>query len=379
MKVALVAHHVRPTGGQDRYLLELARHLSRRHEIHLVTVRAEGCEDVAATVHPVSVADRPVLLLQARFARRAAAIVARLGCDVVHVVGGAVPGATVITAQYVHAAWREARERYDVREGSAPRRWYQRLVGRRAERDEWRAFRDPDVRAIIAVSVRTAGELAAHYGVDAARTAVIYNGVDPEVFDPTRHADARAALRRDLGLAGDAPLVLLVGTYARKGLDTAIAALARASTTAHLVVAGAGDDALARRWAAAAGMAGRLHLLGMRRDVERLFAASDAFVLPTRYEPFGMVIAEAMASRLPVVVSACAGAAELIRHGENGFVVEAADDVEGFAAGLRAALDDPARRAAIGLAARSTAAALAWTHVAEQTERVYRQALEAGT
>ncbi len=377
MKVALVAHHVRPTGGQDRYLLELARHLSGRHDVHLVTVQAEGCEGMPATVHEVGVPDRPVLLLQGRFARRAAAIVERLRCDVVHVVGGAMPGATVITAQYVHAAWREARERYGVHEGSTLQSWYQRFVSGRAERDERRAYRDPRLRQVIAVSLRTAGELATHYGVDPARTTVVYNGVDPDVFDAARHVDARATLRRELRLHDDTPLALLVGTYARKGLDTALTAVAGAAPSLHLVVAGEGDARLARRWAAAAGMSGRLHLLGLRRDTERLFAACDVFVLPTRYEPFGMVVAEAMASGLPAVVSACAGAAELIRHGENGFVVEAADDVAGFVAGLRGALD-PARRAAIGQAARATATGLAWARVAEQTESVYRRALEAG-
>jgi glycosyltransferase involved in cell wall biosynthesis len=203
----------------------------------------------------------------------------------------------------------------------------------------------------------------------------VYNGSDPAVFDRSRHPDARAELRRQFALAPDTPIALLIGTYARKGLETAILAIARSGNALHIAVAGAGDVELARRWAERAGIATRLHLLGPRRDVDRLYAAADIFILPTRYEPFGMVIAEAMQSELPVVVSGCAGAAELIAHGQNGFVVEAADDVEGFATHLKALAADPDLRRRVGRAARAATLGLAWSEVAAQTEAVYRRAL----
>jgi UDP-glucose:(heptosyl)LPS alpha-1,3-glucosyltransferase len=375
VKIALVAHHARPTGGQDRYLLELARHLGGRHDVHLVVVRAEGTDGMGVTVHELGFKDRPVLALEPRFARRAAALVAGAGYDIVHGVGGSLPGANVITAQYCHTAWHEARKRYRVHEGTRLGAWYQTLVGAQAVAYERRAYGDPALRAVIAVSRVTAGELAHHYGVAANRITVVHNGADATVFDRARYPTARQALRHELGIPAESPVALLVGTYARKGLDTAIAAVARASSTLHLVVAGAGDGDAARRWAAAAGMADRLHLLGARSDVARLYAAADVFILPTRYEPFGMVIAEAMASSLPVIVSACSGAAELIDPGVSGYVVETADDAEGFAAHLRTLLADPAHRDGVGRAARQAAQAVAWPNVAAQTEAVYHAAL----
>jgi len=381
VKLALVVHHARPTGGQDRYVLELARGLAPRHEVHLVVVRAEGLDGAAVRVHELPIPDRPVLFLQPRFARAAAAIVARERFDLVHAVGGCLPGASVVTAQYVHAAWRAARRRYHVRESpTLVHALYHRLVGRQAEAFDRRTYGHPALRAVIAVSRRTRDELARHHGVGTERIRVVPNGVDPATFDRARWPGARAELRAALGggLAGDAPVALLIGTFARKGLDTAIAALARASGTAHLVVAGTGDTDWANRVAGASGLAGRLHLLGPRRDIAALCAAADVFLLPTRYEPFGMVIAEAMAASLPVVVAGCAGAAEYVRNGENGFVVEDADDVEGFAAALRAILADRSRAEAVGRAARETAGALAWPLVVAQTEAVYRLAAGAG-
>lgn len=374
MKIALVAHHARPGGGQDRYILELARHLAPRHDVHLVVVRAEGCEDLGVTIHELGLADRPVLALSPRFARRAERVLADRGFDIVHAVGGSLPGANVITAQYCHLAWQEARRRYRVHEGTALERLYHRVVDLQNVTYERRAYGTPLLRQVIAVSRGTAAELSRFYGVPDRQITVVHNGADPAEFDAARYPDARAALRGTLGLPADAPIALLIGTYARKGLDTALHAAGRASQTLHLVVAGAGDDALAHRWASGAGMAGRLHLLGPRTDVARLYAAADIFVLPTRYEPFGMVIAEAMQSSLPVVVSASAGAAELIAPGLSGFVVESADDAEGFATHLRALMADPALRAAVGRAARLAALPLAWPEVAARTEALYARA-----
>ncbi len=374
MRIALVAHHARPGGGQDRYLLELARHLAPRHEVHLVVSRAEGCEGIGVTVHELGLPDRPVLALSHRFARRAAALVASQHFDVVHGVGGSLPGCTVITAQYCHLAWHEARARYHVHEGSITDRLYHKLVDRQNVAYERRAYGSPALRQVIAVSRGTAAELRRFYDVPARLTTVVYNGADPAIFDRARHPDAAAALRLELKIDDAATIALLVGTYWRKGLDTAIAAVARASDSLHLVVAGSGDDARARRCAAAAGLARRLHLLGPRADIARLYAASDMFVLPTRYEPFGMVIAEAMQSGLPVVVTASAGAAELITPGVSGFLVDAADDADGFATHLRALCADPRRRIQVGREARAAALAVAWPQVAAQTEAVYQRA-----
>ena len=375
MKIALVAHHARPGGGQDRYLLELARHLAPRHDVHLIVVRAEGCEGLGVTIHELGLPDRPVLALSPRFARRATAVVASGRFDIVHGVGGSLPGASVITAQYCHLAWHEARARYQVHEGTLAGRLYHRLVDAQNVAFERRAYASPALKQVIAVSRRTAGELEHFYGIPSRDSTTVYNGADPAVFDRTRYPEARLALRRSLGLADNALVALLIGTYWRKGLDTAIAAVGRASDSLHLVVAGSGDDARARGYARDAGLAGRLHLLGPRPDIAQLYAAADLFVLPTRYEPFGMVIVEAMQSSLPVIVSASAGAAELIVPGVSGFVVDPADDADGFAQHIRALVADPVQRASVGRAAREAALVVAWPEVAAQTEAVYQRAV----
>jgi len=85
-----------------------------------------------------------------------------------------------------------------------------------------------------------------------------------------------------------------------------------------------------------------------------------------------MVVAEAMASALPVVTSAAAGASELVRDGASGVVVADAEDAGAFAAALDRILEDPARRAAMGGAAREAVLGLTSDMVAERTLAVCR-------
>ena len=175
-----------------------------------------------------------------------------------------------------------------------------------------------------------------------------------------------AALGRELRL--DGPIALFVGSgFARKGLDRAISGLARGGVKASLLVVGAGDTGPYERQARASGLAERVRFLGVRDDVERLHAVADLLLLPTRYDAFGNVVLEAMASGLPVATTRTNGASELIRDGENGLVCE-----ESFAPAF-AALDDPAALRRLGGAARSTAEEHTWAHHAERVLELYRK------
>jgi UDP-glucose:(heptosyl)LPS alpha-1,3-glucosyltransferase len=120
---------------------------------------------------------------------------------------------------------------------------------------------------------------------------------------------------------------LFVGSgFARKGLATAIEAIAALpDPESRLVVIGKGERRLYQALATRSGVAERIVWLGARSDLERWYAAADVVVLPSRYEPFGNVHLEALASGLPVIASARAGGAEVIADGINGAVVDPLD------------------------------------------------------
>jgi len=205
-----------------------------------------------------------------------------------------------------------------------------------------RAERRTLTRARLALcnSERTRRDVVERLGVPAARTRVIYYGIDAERFSLARPDDVRAA-RIALGWPDDRLYVLFIGALGdrRKGFDTlhdAWRALCRRSDwPGHLVVAGAGAEG--PRWArrfAEAGLAARVTFLGFRTDVDRLVAASDAIVHPARYEAYGLGVHEALCRGIPALVSATAGVAERYPETLGDLLLQDPEDANELAARL---------------------------------------------
>jgi|GEM_PF-414150 len=203
----------------------------------------------------------------------------------------------------------------------------------------WRVLRNPMVpfayvvdrircrgrthRAIVALTSAEVAELEHSYGAVTAPIEVIPNGVDLDRFRPPSAA-ARAAARAELGLDDEHRVALFVGHELRwKGVPLAIDALAHAPTVMLLVVGGDSETIpLMLRRAERAGVADRVHFAGVKTDLAGVFAAADMFVFPTLYEPYGMVISEALASGLPVIATRQGCAVDLVEDGVNGYLVD---------------------------------------------------------
>lgn len=348
MRIALVIERFAPQGGVEGAAWQLAHGLTAAgDEVTVVARRAEACPAVTVRTVRVSDAWQPARVLA--FSRAAARAAPRGRYDVVH-------SFSRTRHQDVYSADGGSHAEYMARQYLGLGRLARRISPRHAVLlgVERAIFADP-TQTVLCPSRFVARSVEQRHGVAARRIAVIPYGVDLERFHPNRREAARAALRRELG-AGEAPVWLLVGTgWRRKGLDVALRALARTRTAeARLWVAGADAIAPWRALARSLGVEARVRFLGRRDDVERLYAAADALLLPTRYDAFGAVCLEAAASGIPVVTSASAGAAEVL--GEGGLVVADAEDAAGFAATLDA-LADPGARRARGEAARRAAEA----------------------
>jgi glycogen(starch) synthase len=208
--------------------------------------------------------------------------------------------------------------------------------------------------------------------------SVIHNGIEPRGWRPPPAA-VRAARSR-FSVDGS-PVVVYFGRLEwEKGVHDLLAALPRvrrAFPGTRLVVAGQGRQASA--------LVEQSRKLRVRRSVEfvghlpdrslvALLAAADVVVLPSRYEPFGIVALEAAAAGAPLVASTAGGLAELVVDGETGLSVTPWD-VDGIAGAVRAVLTDPtaaARRARAAKARLGTE--FDWHRIAEQTAEVYRSA-----
>lgn len=176
---------------------------------------------------------------------------------------------------------------------------------------------------LLAVSNSMRGEMAA-IGIDPAKIAVHYTGVDSARFSPGDRAAARAALRM-----GDAPTILTVGALiARKGQALVIEALP-ALPGVHYWLAGAGEEAgHYRALAQKLGIETRVHFMGpvANADLPQLYRAADAVVMPSVSEGLANAWVEALACGTPIVISDAGGAAELVKSPAAGRIVERTPD-----------------------------------------------------
>jgi glycosyltransferase involved in cell wall biosynthesis len=210
-------------------------------------------------------------------------------------------------------------------------------------------------------------------GIAAERIVVRPHGF-PEPID----SGESRKLRDLIGADEDALVVLSVGRIAHgKGLELLVRAAADLPGVHFVFVGPDGghgvlDELLALRQQL--GVADRVHFLGilLRSELLSLYAEADVFVLPSSYESFGMVAAEAAAAGAPIVVTNRCGVAELFA--DRGALV-VPYDAAALQAALAKLLQDGDLRARLGDEARSVAAEWSWPRVIELQEAVYRRVL----
>ncbi len=167
----------------------------------------------------------------------------------------------------------------------------------------------------------------------ASRIRVIPNGIDLNRF--ARDTAAGLRIRQEFGIPVDARLLLFAGhEFRRKGLAHAIGALERLGPDVWMLVVGSDNPAPYRKLATTS--ANRLVFAGSRTDMPALYAAADAFVLPTAYETFSLVCMEAMACSTPVFATPVGGIEDYLVDGVNGYQIKmdgadiADEDRDGF-------------------------------------------------
>jgi UDP-glucose:(heptosyl)LPS alpha-1,3-glucosyltransferase len=364
LRIAFVVHDYNRQLGQGRYVAELAARFKRDHEVHVFANTFEEPDPAGLTYHHVPAWRRTALATIVSFVVPATALV-RGRFDVIHAQGLCGLRHNVTTAHFCQPGWDDA-----MLQARGRLTWRQRVSRAVITPLERLALAKRSTRRVIAVSGRVRDDLARYYGRREG-VRVIYHGVDLDTFHPRNRARCGASTRAELGVPPGACLALYVGDLQR-GAAAALRAVARAPGVTLVFVSGSRADA-ERALARAEGVADRVRFQPRSKQVERYFAAADVFLFPTLFETYGMVIAEAMAAGLPVVTSRAAGAAELIEHGENGWLTGAPWDPDAIAAGLRTLAADPALRARMGAAARARIAAYTWDRVAEETLSIYRE------
>jgi glycosyltransferase involved in cell wall biosynthesis len=284
--------------------------------------------------------------------------------DVLHVTDCAFPDADVCYAHFCHRGfladvWPRVRGRRSLRSVHtwASHRVRSTIEGRLVRRS----------RVIVVPSNGLRREISRTYPGTDHKIRVIYNTVDLARFRPPEGFD-RSETRALMGTgeADTAFVFVALGHFERKGLPLLLDALASrddALASARVWVVGGAEDLVEsyRRTVKRLGLSKQVLFTGNTADVRPLLWSADAFVAPSHYEAFSLVLLEAAAAALPLVATRVSGADELLVDGVNGLELERT--ATSVASGLKRFIAmDEASRAEMRRAARESVEPLGPEH-----------------
>lgn len=361
MKICIVTSNVKKGDGQARVNYEIVNQaIARNHQITLIVryVATEIAQNKLVSCVCFAVEKIPTELMRGfMFTRNSDRWLKKHEheFDVIISCGAVTSRETDINVvHFVHNAWLKSpfhtlqmnRNLYGV---------YQWMYS--AVNAYWEKLAFQKARVLIAVSETIKRELM-EIGVAEEKIRVISNGVDVDEFSP---AFSICQERKQFGLPEKVNLALFVGEFKtnRKNLDTVLKALVNVSSL-HLAVVGSIEDSPYPQLAKQLELEERVHFLGYRSDIAKIMQVVDFFVFPSRYEPFGMVVSEAMASGLPVITTAVAGVSAIITP-ECGIVLPDSEDVLALTNAMICLANNFELRKQMGQVARAIAEQHSWT------------------
>lgn len=356
-------------GGAERYAAAVVEELAPRHEIHVFAQEIEH-DFPGVTYHHISrPLAKPRWINQFWFAWHTWRLT-RKGFDVVHSHENTWHG----DLQTVHVRPFKIGLFHGRKGFRRALRWLSLFTSPRLLAYWWleaARFSPRPHRHIVATSGQVMTETLHAYP----DTAPCMHVIAPGVNLPQTQADPAKA-RQQLSLPVDVPLALFVGNdYAKKGLGTLIQALPAVSTL-HLAVVGNGQHiATFQRQAEQLQVADRIHFIGSLSDVTPAYCAADFLVHPTTEDTYAMVVLEAMAHGLPVIVSNmpyCGISAEL-GHNDQALILNDPHDAQALAKEITRLLTTPQLQNQLRLAGQIFASQRSWLAVAKQHESIFRK------
>lgn len=361
MRIGIVIDEFdRRRGGMNEWCWQFVAAVAERdHEIHIVTQRfGDGLFPANIARHLI-----PSTNSRSRFAQAAEQRLRELKLDVVHDMGAGWHCDILQPHGGSHLAWNGRRLAMYAPWYRALKRPVDAMLPRHRDfTRHWRrqfAQTERQDKVFVALSQTVADDFVRLHGVRVKQIAIVYNGVNCRRFSPENRPQHRADVRRRLGV-DDATVALLFAAhnFRLKGLPELLRATARLAANGrpvHLIVAGGKHLAKWQRAAARLGLGRRVTFVGTVSDLAPCYAAADAFVHPTYYDPCSLVLLEAAASGLPIVTTRRHnGAAELFRDGRDILTVTDPYEADALYECVDAIFDERFRRE-LGSAAREVA------------------------
>jgi UDP-glucose:(heptosyl)LPS alpha-1,3-glucosyltransferase len=370
-KIAVVIPKYGLVGGGEKFAAELAERLvsNRDYEIHVFANKWLSHSDLI-TFHKIPIITIPKFLTTISFAYFANRKIARMNFDLIH-THERIFEADIFTIHSIpHNVWVK-----EVRKKS-----WMSLLDYGTSWVERRCYDQERCQSFLPVSSIAKERIIEEYEVDPKKMQVIAPGVEIDKFNKFDREICRQEVREGFRISESDTVILFVSmNFELKGLANLMSALARAklqhsSSSLKLLVVGKGDYNKYRRLAEQLDIKEEVIFAGVWTDnIEKIYLACDIFSVLSKFDTFGIVVLEAMAASLPVIISDKMGAMDLVTSGANGFVVDY-EDIPAVSSKIIFLLDRR-KREEMARKAFSTAQENSWDKMAEKVLTIYKKLL----
>ncbi len=368
IRIAVVCPNYGLVGGAEMFAFELTERLAQMDDfsIHVFANRWRSGKGIT-TFHKIPILDFPRWLRPISFALFARRAINARGFDIVHSHERLYAFDLLTHHGLPHATWiKKVRKKRPS------------LFDRAVSHLEQKGILNSGLPLIMPVSNLGKVELQKAFNLPDSRIQVIHPGITVKRYLEPDQCKCRREIRERHSLLPDDVVALFVGmNFDLKGLDRIMQSISRFTGRGEkhpalkLLVVGNGDFKKYQKFAGDLGIEKRVVFAGERQAVEKYFLASDFFALMSHMDSFGIVVLEAMASGLPVIISDTVGARDIVEPGKTGFIIAA----ESYDQSMRVALEamlQPDLRGEMGTAARRVAIRYDWDQIAAQVADLYR-------
>lgn len=396
MKIGLIfGREFSEPSGIPHYVFELAKNLSKKHEIHLLIADKEF-NYPGLTIHRNLLSKLPWLKIYSKipylrsllhinhvtvrvifnaiynpfFSEK---IKNKFRLDLIHSQDADSPSADVVT---MHGCLKELRRVKDnLQEPNSFRKIARKVLF--FPYTNIYLFTEKHIlknsKKIIAVSQNLKEEILKNYRILKDKIVVIPNGVDLYRFKPDPLK--RAKIRNRYNIDEDEVVLIFVGNaFILKGLDYIMDAISRMKKVKLFIVGEHYTINLYKKNTIKAGIQNKVIFLGtVFQGIEDFYAASDIFLLPSAYEGFPLTSLEAAAAGLPIISTKIGGLNEFVKEGINGFFVRR--DSEEIREKIQILVQNKNLRIQMGKNARKTAKKYSWYEVGKKTLQVYEEVI----
>ncbi|MFC1824345.1 glycosyltransferase family 4 protein [Thermodesulfobacteriota bacterium] len=367
MKIAVVTPRYGFVGGAENFVHELTERLALMDgfEIHVLANQWDQGNG-PITFHKVPIIPFPRWLKPVSFAWFAQKIIRSSRFDVVHSHERILKMDLLTFHGIPHATWIKETKRNHLS-----------LFDRATAWVEKKGICNGASPMVLPVSHLVKGELLKLYDIPTSNIEVLHPGVNLERFSKIGSTGVRKEVRKRYGLSESDIVVLFVGmNFEIKRLELVMKGVAylvsKGNKNVKILIVGKGGENHYSTMARSLGIGSGVIFTGVSREVENFYLASDIFAMPSVYDTFGLVVLEAMAAGLPVIISQRVGAKDLIESGENGFVLP--DTPTSFdMANAISLLMEARRRKQVGEKARQAVQKHDWAGVTQKVAELYQK------